>query len=608
MCPPLSRLYEQLDEYYGDEAPQLKVKTTSEHLIKTPVKPKRVAFTDASPVRARLDFDDMDEASQPMDVIEEVDEDAIAAQEDTGNDDSAMDVDMEDAEHTQDFEFGGDNDDMGGHDDDATGGDASQVDGSQLGDGNSQVLPSQVESEFEHESVEIVLDPTANAADFFKSRAQSLAISSSSGFAGRDDPSAYTMMIENALLRSATAGANDLSGANDYSYFDVKMLRNWAGPAHWKFPAVRKVQSKQLTTGAGDSSSSATNTTEGSALALMDASDNEDDESSAGKAAKARSAKKPAGESKAVLIDFFATETADLTLSLKPPRAASSITMSKITKKHQSEKSAELVFPVDSHVELSVFFRHFMKPKLRFFKKPAGQAPDQNDFVSHALDATYRESESSVKYEDRRSGLDAPNDVSERDFGNDNDFDYDGPGGGDDDDRDEQDLYSTEGLISASRVVEKIDVHYERFAKRVDVKKLKHNIWDHLEKETALLSDDTNASSVTAAAVDQLTDDFDAQTTISEPTTFESVVQRVSDRVRRCVCDRNLVYVLQWGLTCASCVCDAAGAAGRDRVVLLHLHAPPREREGARAQGAGRLAQLYDPQRSRRVRDEQARE
>lgn len=503
MCPPLSRLYEQLDEYYGDEAPQLKVKTTSEHLIKTPVKPKRLSIGETISVRARLDFDDMDDPPQPMEVIEEVDEDAA----------EAMDVDMEDTENNNDFDYGGGGEGSNDVEEtaDADGNtEASQVEESERVDG-SQVLASQVESEIglSQQVVETV-DATANAADFFKSRAQGQVQI-------KDDASAYTMIIENALLRSATSANDDLNSTDDYSYFDVKMLRNWAGPVHWKFPAVRKVQTKQT--------KPEDKVDDVGGLALMDASDGEDDESGVSKATKSRM-KKPT-DHKTTVIDFFAADEPDLKTLLKQPRAAASITASKITTKRQTEKSSELVFPVDSHVEIGVFFQHFMKPKLRFFKRQQGQVADQNDFISSAIDATYRESDDAEVYDSGRDARDE-NDHSVSNYGD--DYDYDGTDDADDD------LYSTEGLISANRVVEKIDVHYERFAKRVDVKKLKHNIWDHLEKETKLLEDEPAATTTeqeTAAEVEQLSDDFGARTSIKD-TTFESVVQSVSDRVRVC--------------------------------------------------------------------------
>lgn len=520
VCPPLGRLYKQLDEYYGDEGPQLKVKTTSEHLIKTPVKPKRLSMNDATTsVRARLDFDDMDEPSQPMEVIDEVDEEAA----------EAMDVDMEDTENNNDFDFGGGGgDDTGNEDEDAASVEASQADG--VGE-DSQVVASQSQVETEFETLEQpveVLDATASASDFFKSR------SSQGTQQVKDDAGAYTMMIENALLRSATTGGDDLNGTDDYSYFDVKMLRNWAGPAHWKFPAVRKVQAKLVK-----------EVKPVDELALMEAgSDGEDDESGAIKVPKTPRSKKPAAENKSTVVDFFATEEPDSNaVYSKQVRASASITMTKVMNKRHTEKAAELVFPVDSHLEIGVFFHHFMKPKLRFFKKQQGQAQDTNDFVSSALDAAYREPTDGATFEENHVSSEENDQNSVSNYGD--EYDYDGTEDVDDE------LYSTEGLISASRVVEKIDVHYERFAKRVDVKKLKHNIWDHLEKETTLLGD--NAS--VAAEVDRLTDDFAAQTSI-EDTTFESVVQSVSDRVRPPVCWCLLLCVLMSVVATDKLLCD----------------------------------------------------
>ncbi|KAF4042686.1 Condensin complex subunit 2 [Phytophthora infestans] len=85
-----------------------------------------------------------------------------------------------------------------------------------------------------------------------------------------------------------------------------------------------------------------------------------------------------------------------------------------------------------------------------------------------------------------------------------------------------------EGLVQADRVVEKIGVHYERFAKRVDVKKLKGSIWDHLEKKVSK---------------DEVVEEAgDAENALNESgkrprepeadeTTFKSVVENVAGKV-----------------------------------------------------------------------------
>lgn len=508
VCPPLSRLYKQLDEYYGDDGPQLKVKTTSEHLIKTPVKPKRLSMTDApsSSVRARLDFDDMgDDASQPMEGIAEVDEGEDAAVD-------AMDVDMEDADTANDFDYGGGDDDGAADDNDGdeAGGEADgaaeRADDSQVGVSQNQSQREAVDEEEETvEPLPEVLDASASAADFFKARSHVRPAHV------KDEASAYTMMIESALLRTATTGGDDLNGMDDYSYFDVKMLRNWAGPVHWKFPAVRKVQvTKQLNVEKAVDE-----------LALMDAgSDGDDDESGASKEApKTPRSKKAAAESKASTVaDFLDDEESAVAFITKKPRAKALVVASKVMAKRQTEKATELVFPVDTHLDIGAFLSHFKKPKLRFFKRQPGQAPDANDFVSSTLNASVREN-----LDNDAVDFDATSEANDPTTSG-NEYDYDGT-----EDADDDELYSTEGLISASRVVEKIDVHYERFAKRVDVKKLKHNIWDHLEKETTLLGGE--APDTVSAQVERLTDAFGTQTSLQD-TTFESVVQTVADRVR----------------------------------------------------------------------------
>lgn len=502
VCPPLSRLYEQIDEFQGESAPRHKIVMKSDILstnakYRPSLDPGSMGFDFAkSEMPQEDDENDIDPSQSQMDSESQNEpqgmDDVPMEDEDIGNNDAADDEN----------DTGGD--DWGNDDFDAPMGDQDHV--------NDPENPSQVDNP--EASDENPIDPmTASAADYFRAKAQENTQQQ------KEDVDQHSLMIENALVKGSMV--DDLAdGMDDYSYFDVKMLRNWAGPVHWKFPAVRKVQMKQ---------SQETVSTDPSQLDNADV--DEDGTNTVNKiTTKARKGSTTNADKKSNIIDFFADEPPSLKNALKAPRTASTLVLSKMMVNRQAQKAAELVFPVDTHVQIHSFFQFFMKPKVRFFKR------QQPGVVPQFTPGSGVES--------GRQGGDA-NDIFTNDMPDSNGYD-DNIGGDFDDgyDHDDDDnaaanansyTYSSQGLVVAERVVEKIDVYYERFAKRVDVKKLKTSIWDHLEKETKILDPIKETS-----AEDDFADEPPAHVgqkrrsmSTSDPdTTFENVVHNVSESVR----------------------------------------------------------------------------
>lgn len=508
VCPPLLRLYEQIDEFQGENAPRHKIVMKSDFLstnakYRPSLDPGSMGFDFAkSEMSQEDDENDVDPSQSQMD--------SESQNETQDNDDTPMeDYDIGNNDAADDDNDTG-VDDWGNDDCDAPMDDEDHE--------NDPETPSQVDNP--EASDEKQIDPmTASAADYFRAKAQENTEQQ------KEDVDQHSLMIENALVKGSMV--DDLAdGMDDYSYFDVKMLRNWAGPVHWKFPAVRKVQMKQ---------SQETVSTDPSQLDNADV--DEDGINTVSKVAtKSRKGSTTNADKKSNIIDFFADEPPSLKDALKAPRTASTLVLSKLMVNRQAQKAAELVFPVDTHVQISSFFQFFMKPKVRFFKR------QQPGVVPQFTPGSGLET--------GRQGGDAnnafTNDMSDpNEFGN--GFD-DNIGGDFDDgyDHDDDDnaatsassyTYSSQGLVVAERVVEKIDVHYERFAKRVDVKKLKTSIWDHLEKDTKIL-DPIKETSVE----DEFADEPPVQvgqkrrsmstSDSTTDTTFENVVHNVSDSVR----------------------------------------------------------------------------
>ncbi|EEY60998.1 condensin complex subunit 2, putative [Phytophthora infestans T30-4] len=482
VCPPLYRMYDQLDEFYGDEA-RHKLGIKNDFLLKTPVKGRRKTLDKQDIITMNL-AGIMEGASEDESDGEEAPQDTSV---DFGDDNAAYDADEDgadtvdgaeevaEAEATDDADMEKENNviDLAASDDEDSVQDDLTLDGTERG---AQTLDK--ESSLK-----------SSAADFFRAKVNE-------NLPENYENNLFSQMIESALVRSANVddeqGGDDVDGKNDYSYFDVKMLRNWAGPGHWKFPAVRKMKQRNQEDVDKDGLDGEVDI-DGVAIKA------EPIEAATERTRKGSTA---GVDKKAITVDFFGDEP-DL-LRLKAPKSASSLEISKGNLKKQTENASDLVLPVDTHIELSLFFRHFLKERTRFFRKRGG------------LDSGHREGVSTNDFEFGDSSVDAADDhdreqpftYNEDSAGFEPDYDEDEGASGVDDPAPVT-LYSMEGLVQADRVVEKIGVHYERFAKRVDVKKLKGSIWDHLEKKSGKRPREPEA----------------------DETTFKSVVENVAGKV-----------------------------------------------------------------------------
>ncbi|KAL7694724.1 putative condensin complex subunit 2/barren [Plasmopara halstedii] len=444
VCPPLCRMYDQLDELYGDEA-RHKLGVQNEFLLKTPVKGRRQTLDKRDAVTRNL-ARIMEGAKEDEVEVEQVQHDiSVDLCDDNGEYD---DDDGQDSIEDNVIEIDSPSDNI------EIENETKVIDLVACDDEESVQDDSTEASSPLNQQVSLI----SNAADFFRAKVNK-------NIPENYDNHLFSQMIESALFRSATMENEDEDGKNDYSYFDVKLLRNWAGPGHWKFPAVRKVQMKQHIKEETDHHGLEVDE-DGLVIKseLLDSSDQVRKGTSIGMDKKV-----------AILVDFFG-ESPDLS-RLKTPKSTSSLEISKGNLKRQMENAVDLVLPVDAHIQLDLFFRHFMKEKTRYFRKR-----------STGLDSAHREGikKETFKFGDNRDDLAIDQDQEMP-------FTYDGGGfEGEYDDEDEsttevdgygtEAMYSVEGLVQADRVVEKIGVHYERFAKRVDVKKLKGTIWEDLEK------------------------------------------------------------------------------------------------------------------------------
>ncbi|KAJ3030194.1 UNVERIFIED_CONTAM: hypothetical protein HDU68_009835 [Siphonaria sp. JEL0065] len=228
--------------------------------------------------------------------------------------------------------------------------------------------------------------------------------------------------------------------ANPFAYFDSSMVRRWAGPEHWKPKPI----------------------------------------------IKAKEATGPKKKREPMKINFF-----DTTITEKQLFAASTVSIS--TPKHTDKARAKNLLPNDEHFSAQDFLKLFLKPanKITFRRKNGreAQVKPTEDVVDPAFWSQHQNDDVSFSHED----------VGENNFAGDNDFggmpDYD------DDDSNEPlhhaepdlDLGAAIGvnadgtmleygdsLVDAPKKIKANYIHFAKTQKKVDIKKLKENLWSNL--------------------------------------------------------------------------------------------------------------------------------
>ncbi|KAI9327095.1 condensin complex subunit 2/barren [Obelidium mucronatum] len=277
-------------------------------------------------------------------------------------------------------------------------------------------------------------------------------------------------------LAMGTAGATE--EANPFAYFDSSMVRRWAGPEHWKPKPIIKVKE------------------------------------SAGPKKKREPMKINFGDTSITEKQLFAAST----LSISMP-------------KYGEKARAKNLLPNDEHFSAQDFLKLFLKPvnKVTFRRKNGrgSEVKPSDDVVDPAFWSQHQNDNVSFTQE-----------PAENHFADDNDF-----GGGnmaDDDDGDDENeplaqdhddldlgaaiganeegtmLEYGDSLVDAPKKIKANFIHFAKTQKKVDIKKLKENLWSNL---IDLTGDD---------------DEDDEKPTPHNPsqtdTTFKNVVHGLSNR------------------------------------------------------------------------------
>ncbi|KAJ2865232.1 hypothetical protein GGH94_002373 [Coemansia aciculifera] len=265
---------------------------------------------------------------------------------------------------------------------------------------------------------------------------------------------------DNGEMATMHHGSRQLAIAEDednlLSYFDTKLAKNWAGPEHWRLPISRAImqkqqQQQQQQQGGGNTG--------------------DEDASEEGDASKRKRTEKLV-----YFTDFMnGSDVSAETLFAKPPRA-SSTTMSKKAAQNQDH-----TLPEDVHFSSKNLFNFILKPRLKFNPRRVRSAAAQNGNLGGALESTPGSDAYGAFVVDGDNGGPVFGGMD----GNDAQLDDNDRIGFDDVDDYDDDVLpvssSNEGDsktdIPQLKLIKPLYVNYARRAKRVNVKKLKDNIW-----------------------------------------------------------------------------------------------------------------------------------
>ena len=271
------------------------------------------------------------------------------------------------------------------------------------------------------------------------------------------------MGIEEQQYALATSHAREQEHENILSYFDQALKKNWAGPEHWRIRRVKE----------------------------------------AGKAAPVTKRK----EKELFEIDFMAPMSQELANVLYTPATSASTIL---LPKAQWKSKTQHLLPDDKHFNSKNLLRLFLKPKARVGPRRLQKRPQEltrkEEAVNDEVDEAFWANRAN---EDAAADEDAPVQGNyDADFFNDDALPFAGGFMDDDDDdfADARDHFSPPpsqlplgtqatdvpssqanafgaDLITQSRRFRPEYVQYARVAKKVDVKRLKDNLWTSMGLE-----------------------------------------------------------------------------------------------------------------------------
>ncbi|KAL1917754.1 uncharacterized protein VTP21DRAFT_3588 [Calcarisporiella thermophila] len=317
------------------------------------------------------------------------------------------------------------------------------------------------------------------------------------GGEGEFDPldSGLNAVSERDFVMAMTGEQNEV-----FSYFDTRFTRNWAGPEHWKLHSrVSKDTTKAATGADGDDPPPLE--------------------------------KKRRKEKEVVEIDFINGMDIDEEV-LFAPASKSSITLPEF----KPDKEPTHLLPDDMHFSSRQLLRLFLKPSFslqRKLRRPGGPVAE----AGWEGDGNGLEMEPDEKFwaaDQNENGLLADGvdvfrtDLATADSRDSADALFNDAEDLEDDMIFEDDLADLgDPVISQARKVKPQQINYARMAKRVDVRKLKENLWRELIHDSK--TEPTNGD-VEPLQDPESTEDADDGTEVAGEQRFSEIVQGLKNR------------------------------------------------------------------------------
>ncbi|KAL7542934.1 hypothetical protein ACHAWF_007286 [Thalassiosira exigua] len=320
-------------------------------------------------------------------------------------------------------------------------------------------------------------------------------------------------LCDGDALYDGTAGGGAGEGNEDYAFFDPAKLRDatdgnlWAGSQHWKKRPAGAKDGKKKDGGEG-----------GKRRVAFD----DDGEEGEGKKKERKRANR-----ERVYVDF--DDEPDVDAIFQQKKVARGRTKKTSKDSYQMPpKERDFLLPPDAGVDASQLSRLFSRPNAVVRRRDGGGGHD--DPAGGGKTVGF--------YDDEGHGIGVGDD--DGDFGggddggfafayDDGDDDHDGPASGA---AAEDPDYRLDGFDEV-RKVEKIDIGYATVAKKVDVRRLKRDLWAELEERTAPVSQaegaDDEEDEDAAAADEAKQDDEDDVQNAGEPglVSFKETVEKM---------------------------------------------------------------------------------
>jgi condensin complex subunit 2 len=286
-----------------------------------------------------------------------------------------------------------------------------------------------------------------------------------------------------------------ITASNEYNFFDMNMISKtnaWAGARHWKF-ATR--MSSRLAN--KDESNNNQN--------VAEENKNDDDNNNT---EKSKTQQKSINKKEKSKIDFFDEWVSEECFATPSGKSDTTVmTNAAILKNETASEEGALFLPPDAKLEIRDLCRLFLcnrilVPPTNMENILASKAKNlrQQRFQGIISSSSVGQADivwgSKENQKDTNAGFMRPVVAqSNYDYGDDDDNDYGEYGNASYDQYDESEIpattqeesnglaINTNNLIQATRKVEKVNIGYATVAKRVNVKKLKTDIWSKIDVE-----------------------------------------------------------------------------------------------------------------------------